>query len=745
MIKFFVKISIIFFVLTLPSESENYNNILINGNERISNETVLVFAEIPQDSDIDENLINVILKKLYQTGFFKDIVIKLENDDLIINVVENPIIQTVFIEGVKRKKTEESIYEILNLKNRSAFNKISAKKDETLILNYLKNLGFYFSTISSTVEDLGDNKVNIFYDINIGSKARVTKISFIGDKKFKDSKLRNVIVSEEYKIWKIVSGNKYLNEKMINLDQRLLSNFYKNKGFFNVNINSSFADYLGDDKFELIFNISAGKKYFFNDLSLKLPLDYNESDFADLNLLFSKLKGNPYSLNSINDVLSKIDKIVLSEQYEFLKATVNEEINGNLINFIFNIDESDKFYVEQINILGNNITQEDVIRNNLSVDEGDAFNELLHAKTLNTLKSMNFFSKVQSETIDGSSPNQKIINISVEEKPTGEISAGAGVGTNGGTVGFGIKENNFLGRGIGFGTDLTFTQETIKGIVSLNNPNYNGSNRSLNLSVQSTVTDRLNNYGYKSNKTGFTLGSGFEYYDDLYLNSGFAVFSEKLSTSSKASSSIKKQEGSYFDTFFNYSLDYDKRNQKYQPTDGYRSKFAQKIPLINKSNTLTNSYDYKTYSEWLDKNIASLAFYITSSNSLSGKNVKLSDRLFLPPNKLRGFEAGRFGPKDGLEFIGGNYATAINLATTLPQILPSLQNMDISLFLDAANVWGVDYSSNLSNGGEIRSAAGISVDFFTPIGPLNFSLSETLSKGKNDVTETFRFNLGTSF
>ena len=119
--------------------------------------------------------------------------------------------------------------------------------------------------------------------------------------------------------------------------------------------------------------------------------------------------------------------------------------------------------------------------------------------------------------------------------------------------------------------------------------------------------------------------------------------------------------------------------------------------------------------------------------------------MFLPPNKLRGFEAGRFGPKDGLEFIGGNYATAINLATTLPQILPSLQNMDISLFLDAANVWGVDYSSNLSNGGEIRSAAGISVDFFTPIGPLNFSLSETLSKGKNDVTETFRFNLGTSF
>ena len=480
-------------------------------------------------------------------------------------------------------------------------------------------------------------------------------------------------------------------------------------------------------------------------MNLKLPLDYNENDFDELNSLFTKLKGKAYSLDSINDILDKIDKIVLSEQYEFLKASVNEEINGDLINFTFNIDESDKYYVEQINIIGNNITQENVIRNNLSVDEGDAFNELLHAKTINNLKSLNFFSNVESEIAAGSSINQKIINISVDEKPTGEISAGAGVGTNGGTVGFAIKENNFLGRGIGFGSDLSFTKETVKGIISLNNPNYNGSNRSLNLSVQSIVTDRLANYGYKSNKTGFTMGSRFEYYDDLYLNNGFSVYSEKLSTSSKASTSIKSQEGSYFDTFFNYTLDYDKRNQKYQTTDGYRSKFTQKIPLINKSNTLTNEYDYKKYSEWWNENVALLSFYITSSKSLSGKDVKLSDRLFLPTNKLRGFEAGKFGPNDGLEFIGGNYATALNLSTTLPQVLPSLQNIDISLYFDAANVWGVDYNSSLSNGGKIRSSAGVAVDFFTPIGPLNFSFSQIISKDSGDVIENFRFNLGTSF
>ena len=745
MFKHFIKVFTIFFFLTISTESKNFNNVLINGNERISNETILIFSEIPKDQVLDSNSLNIILKKLYKTGFFKDVAIKLENKELIIDVIENPIIQTVFIEGIKRNKTEEAIYEILNLKDRSPFNKILIKKDETLILNYLKNSGFYFSKISTTIEDLGKNKVNVFYNVDLGSKARVTKISFIGDKKFKDKKLRNVIVSEEYKIWKVISGKKYLNENMVNLDQRLLTNFYKNKGFFNVNVNSSFANYLGDDKFELIYNIAAGKKYFFNEINLVLPLDYDEKNFIKLKSLFTNLKGKPYSLNSINELLQEIDKIVLSEQYEFLKSSVSEIVKDNLIDFTFKIQESEKFYVEQINIFGNNITLESTIRNNLTVDEGDAFNELLHKKSLSNLKSLNYFNTVEADIIDGSLNGQKIINFTVEEKPTGEISAGAGVGTSGGSVMFGVKENNFLGRGVAFGTNITLDAESLKGVISLNNPNYNGTNRSLNLSAQNISTDRLTDYGYKSNKTGITVGSGFEYYDDLYLNRGLSVSTEKLTTNSKASAYNKSQEGTYFDTFFNYTLDYDKRNQKYQTTDGYRSRFSQKIPLINKSNTLTNTYDYKTYSEWFNENITTLGFYAEATNSLNGKNVKLSDRIFLSPSKLRGFESGKVGPKDGTNFIGGNYVMAVNLATTLPQVLPTLQNIDFSLFFDAANVWGVDYSSTLSDESKIRSSVGVAIDFFTPIGPLNFSLSEVITKTKTDRTETFRFNLGTSF
>ncbi len=746
MFNFIFKICLIFLFLVNPSLSKNFNDVLIKGNLRISNETIIVFSEIPQEKFLDEKSLNLILKRLYSTGFFKDVMLEIEDSNLIISVVENPIIQNVFIQNIKRNKTKDSIYEILSLKDRSSFNLTSFKKDEISITNYLKNLGYYRPKITASFEELGENKINLFYKIDTGQKAKISKISFIGDKKFNNNKLRSIIVSEEYKFWKFISGKKFLNEDLIKFDVKLLTNFYKNKGFFDIIVNSSFANYLGNDEFELIYNISSGKKYFFNNLSLNLPSDYDEANFNQLKLIFSDLKGKNYSLNAIQKILKEIDKIVLYEEYEFLKSTVNEQTNDNLIDLRFTITESEtKFYVEKINIFGNDVTHESVLRDRLFVDEGDAFNELLHTKSINKLKSSGFFGDVTSEVLDGSMENQKILNIIVKEKPTGELTAGAGLGTDGGKLSFGLKENNFLGKGIAFGTSLSLGSESVRGLISVDNPNYNGSNRSLNFSVESTITDRLKNFGYKSSKTGFSIGSGFEYYDDFFLNTGISSYVEKLDTDSTASTNMKKQDGSYFDTFFNYTLSYDKRNQSYQTTDGFISRFTQKVPLLSDNYSLTNTYDYKIFTEWLSQNVASFGFYARSTNSITGKNVKLSDRLFLPSSRLRGFESGKVGPKDGLDYIGGNYAIAVNLASTLPQIMPNSQNTDFSIFLDAANIWGVDYSSGLQDSSKIRSSLGIAVDFFTPIGPLSISLSEAITKSNSDITESFRFNLGTTF
>ena len=745
MFRFFIQLILFSIFLTFSSYSKNYEKIIINGNERISNETILVFSEIQDNIPLDENSINEILKKLYKSGFFKDVSVKIENDKLTINVLENPIIQTVFIEGIKKKKTEKQIYDLLTLKNRSAYNVTSVKNDQKFILSYLKNNGYYFSKISISTRDIGDNKIDLFYKINLGEKAKISKISFIGDKNFKDSLLRSIIVSEEYKFWKIISGKKYLNENIINLDKRLLTNFYKNKGFYDIIVDSTFANYLGNNKFELIYNISPGEKYFFNDLKINLPIDYSVNNFDELSSFFQELKGKNYSLTEIEKILKIIDEITLNKEFEFLESNVVEDVKDNLINLTFNIQESEKFYIEKINIFGNNITEESVIRNNLIIDEGDGFNELLHNRNINNIKSLNFFKSVNEEVVNGTLKNQKIININLEEKPTGEISAGAGVGTEGSTLAFGVIENNFLGKGIALNSNLRLTTTGVRGNFDLNNPNYKGSNRSLGISLESSVTDNLTDYGYKSNKTGFSIESGYEIFDNFFMNTGVSTYFETLKTDATASTNLKKQKGNYFDTFFNYTFDYDQRNQKFQTTNGYRSTFSQNIPLISESYSLKNRYDFTKYIEWLNENIITLSFFSASSNSLNGNNIKLSERLFLPSKKLRGFESGKIGPKDNSDFIGGNYSMAINASSTLPQVLPSLQNSDFIMFFDAGNIWGVDYDETIDDDNKIRSSVGIGVNINTVIGPLSFSLAQPITKGKNDITETFRFNLGTTF
>ena len=749
MIKKILKSTIFIIILSLVNITYSFAEIIkkfeFKGNERISAETIKVFIPFKLNDEINENGINLILKNLYETNFFKDVQVTLDNGRLLITLEENPIIQNINYNGVTADKIRDPITKDLKLRERSSFNQILLKNDKERIIMVLKDLGYYFSEVEVYVEELDDNKVNINFDIDLGKKAKIKKISFLGNKIYKDRKLRRVILSEEYKPWKFISGKKFLNENLIEFDTRLLKNFYLNRGFYNILVNTSFAKLIGENEFELIFNIDAGDKIYFDNLTLNLPIDYDKKNFDKLNRVFNELKGESYSINSLNKILKQIDLIALNEQYESIKINVNENLVDNKLNLEFKIQEAEKFFVEKINIFGNNVTQESVLRNQFELDEGDPFNEILNNKSVNNLKNLNFFKSVSSEIKDGSSDGQKIVNFIVEEKPTGEISASAGVGTSGSTIGASIRENNFLGRGIGLNSSLSLSEDTIRGIFSVKNPNFLNSDKSVYASIESLETDKLTDYGYKTSKSGFAFGTGFEYYDDFRLSLGTSNFYEKIETSSKASARQKKQEGNYWDSFLKFDFDYDKRNQKFQTSDGFRSFYSLDVPVISETNSLKNVYTYKHFAELYDENISTVSLYLSSVNSITNDDVKLSERLNIPSSRLRGFKFGRVGPKDGDDYIGGNYVTTLNFSSTLPQILENSQNTDFLIFLDIANVWGVDYDTSIEDSSEIRSAAGVAVDWFTPIGPLNFSLTQPISKASTDETETFRFNLGTTF
>ena len=739
--KLFFFISIFFSTYAF---SETLSKIEIIGNDRISDETIKLFISVDIKDEINDSKLNKILKDLYETDFFKNISLKFDNQILLINVQENPIIENISYQGIKSKKILELLKQVTLIKQRSSYIESAIKKDKLKIESVLKSLGYYNSTLDIKVNQSKNNLVSITYDINLGKKSKIKKITFVGNKIFKDKKLRKIITSSEYKFWKFISGRKYLNENSVSFDERLLKNFYKNNGYYNVKINSSFAKLIDDYNFELIFNIDSGNKIYFGKLDLNLPVDFDESNFSSVKTLFKKIEGKHYSINTIDKILDEIDTITTLEQYKFIKANVFETINQNSIDLQFNVEEGEKFYVDRINIFGNTVTAESVIRNQLLLDEGDPFSEILLNKSVNNIKSLNFFKVVNSEVINNDENKIKSIDILVEEKPTGEIYAVAGAGTSGASFGSGIKENNFLGKGIGLDTNFLLTTESFKGKFTATNPNFNNSDKSLFVSAEAIEYDNLQTFGYKTNKTGISVGTDFEYLNDFYVGISNSNYYEVIETNSTASAQQQSQEGNYWDTFIKLNMNYDKRNQKFQTTDGFKSFYSIALPVVSDTNTIKNYYNYSHYFDFFEKNFSSISIYLQSANSLNNKDIKLSERLTIPSSRLRGFEVGKVGPKDGDDYVGGNYAYSINFTSNIPQVFEDSQNVDFLIFADAADLWGVDYNSSIKGNG-IRSSIGIGLDWMSPLGPMNFSLAYPFTKKTGDKTETFRFNLGTTF
>ena len=742
-----IKIIVIFSFLLSFANAETIKKFEISGNKRISDQTIIIFSEIKINDEITKSKLDEVIKRLYKTSFFKDINLSFENQTLFLKVEENPIIEKLEITGIKKQSLVEFIKGKLQLAEMKSFDQNLLSSDINLIYNILKTNGYYFAKISSAKNvDETLNTLNLKIDVEIGEKAKIKKIVFLGEKIFKEKRLKEVIVSQEHKFWKFISRNVYINEELINLDKRLLKNYFKNNGYFNVKIENSFVEFDKDSNFNLIFNITPGKKYFFNDFSLNLPSNYDAKLFENITKKFSKLKGDTYSLLKVNDFLDDINDIALSRQYEFINATIDETIKGDRIDFEINISESDKFYVEKININGNYNTLEEVIRNNLIIDEGDPFNEILFNKSVNNIQSLGIFKKVKTDIKDGSNNSFKEIDINVEERPTGEISVTAGFGTTGETIGAGIKENNFLGKGIKLNTNFEITSESIKGQFIYAKPNFNYSDNTLFTSLKSSTSDFLTDSGYKTSEIGFSLGTKFEQFQNIFLSPEIDFLIEDLETTSDASNILKKQEGSYTDLYFNYSINQDLRDKKFRTENGYVTTFSQELPLVSDNSELSNAFEITNYRKLSSTSdmVGKVSFFGKTITGLSD-DVRISKRLTVPSYKLRGFQRGKVGPVDNNDYVGGNHVSSLNLSATLPTLVQGLDNLDVGVFFDAANVWGVDYDSSIDDKSTVRSSAGVALNLMTPIGPLSFSFANALSKASSDKTETFRFNLGTQF
>ena len=378
------------------------------------------------------------------------------------------------------------------------------------------------------------------------------------------------------------------------------------------------------------------------------------------------------------------------------------------------------------------------------MDEGDPFINLNLEKSIAEIKARRIFKNVNYEVLEGSKKNLKIININVEEQPTGEISAGAGIGTSGGSFAFNIKENNWLGEGKTVSFDIQLDKESLAGKLSFIDPNYDFLGNALNYSIASEQNDKPDQ-GYENSIISSSIGTSFEQYKDTNLSLSIAASYDDLRTEDTASSALKKQAGTFTELAARYGISFDKRDRVFMPTEGSITNFNQELPIYADKPFISNTFSTSAYKSFGEDVIGATKFYISSINSIGDEDVRLSKRKGLSSFRLRGFENNKVGPVDGSDHVGGNYASAINFETNLPNLLPESSNTDIGLFLDIGNVWGVDYDSSLDDSNKIRSSTGVAASWLSPLGPMTFILSQNLSKADTDKTQTFTFNLGTTF
>ena len=737
---------IIFFIILTNVTFAEIKKINIVGNARVSTATIesLVDKKI---NNIDTIYINNLTKKIYDTDFFSDVKISFNQDVLTINVAENPIVNFFYINGVKDSDLDQ-VNKIITLKENSIFSSSKLKKDIEATREFLNASGYYQASITPEVIKIDNNQINLIINIDKKEISKIKNIYFIGNKYFSDSQLLDVITSTEDGWWKIFSSSA-LSEQRIEYDKQLLKDFYKSKSFYDAQIESAFASIDKNNKFTLTYSINSGKKYKFGDYDIKVSgLALKEVDINEIKNISNKLLKNEfYSPLTINKINKQITDFLETKKYGNFEINIQDlKVADDKINIIVQLNEGQKSLVNKINIKGNTITEEKVIRDNLVISEGDQLNSSKVKKSIDNVKSKQLFSKVDYKIEDSEKKNFKDLNLFVKEQPTGSISAGVGYGTNGGLFEASVNERNFLGQGINLNFTGRLSSDVIRGELSFVDPNYKNSNKELAASLFSEVDD-YSNSGYQNKRAGTRFATKYEIYEDIFFRPNLGAQFDKLEVTGTASSLLRSRQGDFITTSLGYNFLYDQRDSKFSPTSGSIIYFDQNIAtFLSDIPTVQTGLGATFYKDlFSEKFIGSAKARLANVAAFNDKDVKLSDRIFSSNSDLRGFEQRGVGPVDSGDHIGGNNLATLSLKSTFPNPIPENLRATTFLFLDMGNVWGADYSSSISDSSKLRTSTGIALDLMSPIGPLSFTYSIPLSKASTDKEQNFLFNIGSSF
>jgi outer membrane protein insertion porin family len=750
-----------------PSETGVVNRILVQGNQRIDQTTVLSYLPIQPGDTIDPVILDVAIRTLTRTQLFADVQIGLQpNGDLVVRIVENPIINQVVFEG-NGAISEDKLREEVTIAPRGIYTRARVQEDVGKIIELYRLSGRISATVTPKLVQLEQNRVDLIFEIDEGPETGVQSITFLGNNAFSDSELREVMVTKQTQWWRLFTKNDNYDPGRLDYDREQLRKFYTNRGYYDFRITSAVAELAPDDSaFAMTLTVDEGDRYNFGDVQVVTENDRLNADF--LELLLPIRTGDLYESDKIESSVDALTFAAGSAGYAFvdINPTYRPNPETDTVDVTFNVSEGQRVYVDRINVIGNTRTIDPVIRRELMLTEGDAFNRTLLERSRNNLRALGFFKEVTVDETRGAAPDRSIVNVTVEEQPTGELSVGAGFSSvDSFVVNLGISERNFRGRGQNVVARVEWGSLRQQIDFRFTEPRFLGRDIGAGFDLFHSRYDfqEESSFDYRSTGAGLRLTYPLNGYSRL--STRYFIKDDEIlvpigycDTGGVGSSALCEQVGASLNSSVGYTLLVDRRNDPVRATRGWSGSLRQDFAgLGGDVNYVKTEVDATVYygitPSWI-VTLAGSAGYVSGWN---GDAVRINDRFFKGGNSFRGFENAGMGPRDltTQDALGGNFYAVGTLELTLPNVLPEQYGIKTSLFADVGTLGVLDNRYTLGSNGlpdtsiaddlSLRASAGLSVHWKSPMGPIRFDFSQILSNEEYDRTETFRFSTSTQF
>ena len=732
------------------------SSISVRGNQRVDAETVRSYLTIEPGKRFSSFDTDESLQALFATGLFSDVNISQSGRILIVTVVENPTVNLVLFEGNERVK-DHVLKNVTQLKSLSVFDADKLATDEDRVREVLRRSGRSAATVTSRVDQLENNRVNVVFVINEGGRTKIGNIEFIGNSAFGDRRLMEVISHNESNFLSWLKRDDIFDPDRLRADEERLRQFYYNRGYADFQVISSNAELdEAENEYTVTITVDEGERYSFGTIEVDNALSVVTAEELKAELKIAS--GDTYSARNVEKSLVAISEYIAEGGYAFAEVTPRGErdFDNRLINITFFVDEGPRVYIERIEIRGNTRTRGYVIRREFDVAEGDAYNKVMINKAKRRLDGLGFFERVAITTRPGSAPDRIVVIVNVVDKATGEFSIGGGYSSANGPIGeISLTEKNFLGRGQflkvtgGFGTD------TEKYALSFTEPYFLGQRIAVGFDLAHETTDASNGIRYDNTVSSGKLRATVGLSDYLYLTGNYTFKREDLTVPSGttlASLSLATQDSinrsPYITSSLGYSLVYDTRDNAKLPREGVRATLTQDFAGVggdaNYVRTVGSLTGYYLAAEDAD---------IVLVGNVSGGNVsnfsgtlRVADNFFKGGETIRGFDTNGFGPRDpatGEPLGGENFAVATAEVQFPLPLLPRSFGLRGAVFSDVGTLFGNDFVAD--DGAKLRASVGASVIWDSPFGPLRADFAHVLDKEASDDTQAFRFGVSTRF